>query len=109
MEREKDQAGVSSRCAGYTTFVPLLLIVISLLMMTLFQVVQLTREPDHLNARLEAQTGPLEESQSVRDQLQSLATKTVELASNGNENAARIVDHLEKAGIRMPLKDQPAQ
>ena len=109
MEREKDQTGISSRCAGYTTFAPLLLIVISLLMMTLFQVVQPTREHDHLNARLEAQTEPLEESQSVRNQLQSLATKTVGLASNGNENAAGIVDHLEKAGIRMPLKDQPAQ
>jgi hypothetical protein len=101
MEREKDQSGVSSRRDGHTTFVPLLLIVISLLMMTLFQVVQLTREHDQLNARLEAQIGPLKESQSVRDQLQSVATKTVGLASNGNENAARIVDHLEKAGIKI--------
>ena len=101
MERERDQAGTSNSSGKHTTFVPLLLIVIALLLMTGFQMIQLTREHELLNTRLETQVGPLEESQRVRDQLQSVAVSTATLARNGNENAARIVEQLEKSGIKI--------
>jgi len=101
MERERDQKTAAATHGDYPMFVPLLLIVLALLLMTGFQMSQLTREHELLNTRLEAQTGPLEESQNVRDQLQSVATKTAALANNGNENAAKIVEQLEKAGIKI--------
>ena len=64
-----------------------------------FQTIQLKRERDVLNERHTLQEEPLKESQSVREQLQSVATSTAELAKNGNDNAQRIIDQLGKAGI----------
>ena len=95
MDREKDILASSS----HTLFVPVLLIVIGLLLMTGFQSIQLSREFDLLKQRQEAQATPLEESQSVRDQLQAIATSTKQLAEAGNQNAQRIVEQLERAGI----------
>ena len=83
----------------YGVFVPILLVVIGLLVMTGFQTIQLNRERDVLKERLTLQEEPLKESQNVREQLQSVATSTAELAENGNENAQRIIDQLRKAGI----------
>ena len=79
-------------------FVPVLLVVIALVIMTGFQTIQLKRERDVLNERHTLQEEPLKESQSVREQLQSVATSTAELAKNGNDNAL-IIDQLGKAGI----------
>ena len=103
MERERDQA--HSGGPRYSMFVPALLIVIALILMTGFQMIQLTREHELLNSRLEAQTGPLAESQKVREQLQSVVTSTQALAQSGNQNAARIIDQLEKAGMKINTEE----
>ena len=82
-----------------TVFVPVLLVVIALAVMTGFQTIQLNRERDVLKQRLTLQEEPLKESQNVREQLQSVATSTAELAEQGNPNAQQIIDQLQKAGI----------
>ena len=82
-------------------FVPLMLIVLALTVMTGFQTIQLNRERELLNERLTLQNEPLKESRNVRQQLHSMIAATAELAKNGNPNAQRIVDQLKKAGLTL--------
>ena len=49
----------------------------------------------------------MQESQKMQSQLQSLVSKTVELAQQGNPAAKAAVEELEKRG--MPIKGAPAQ
>ena len=49
------------------------------------------------------QEDPMAESQTVREQLLSVATGTAKLAQQGNENAIRIVEQLKRAGISINL------
>ena len=100
MEEQKPRPAAPRAAAKRSTvFVPLLLVVIALVVMTGFQTIQLNRERDVLKQRLTLQEEPLKESQNVRDQLQSVATNTAKLAQQGNANAQRIIDQLQKAGI----------
>ncbi len=88
----------------FDVFVPLVLVVVALLIMTGFQTIQLTRERELLRARIELQEEPMKESQNVRQQLESVARSTAELARRGNVNAQRIVDELRKAGVTINLE-----
>ena len=101
MEPASDQSHTGADNQRHSMFVPLLLVVLALLLMTGFQTIQLSREHELLNSRLQFQTGPLEESRKIREQLQAVATSTARLADNGNENAQRIIDQLQKAGIQI--------
>ena len=83
----------------YPVFLPILLVVLALCLMTGFQTLQLQKESELLNARLQAQTEPLKESTKVREQLQSIAAGTADLAAQGNENAKQILALLQRSGI----------
>jgi len=82
-----------------TLFVPLLLIVLSLLAMAGFQTWQLVQQQSNLDQLRADQASAVEESQRVRSQLQSIAQGTADLALVGNKNAQFIVDELSKQGI----------
>lgn len=108
----RHQAGLTGPAvpAGQRVFVPIALVVLTLLVMVGFQTVQLNRERDALQARLEALSVPFEEARQVRAQLDSIARTTAELAAQGNENARLVVDQLARLGITInprPASDAP--
>ena len=47
------------------------------------------------------QTPAVEEIEKVRKQLNGIASKTLQLAQQGNANAARIVEQLQAAGVNL--------
>ncbi len=89
-------------------FVPLVLIVATLLLMVGFQSVQLMREHDLLETRIANQAGPLEEAKKIRMQLDSIAKSTAQLAAQGNANAQRMVEELKRNGITINPNAAPA-
>lgn len=80
-------------------FVPMALVVVTLVLLMLFQSLQLIRDRELLRTRFNAQQAPLEEVQKVSQQLQAIAKSTYTLSASGNENAALVVDRLKQAGI----------
>jgi len=52
-----------------------------------------------LHSAIAAQETPLAEALKVRQQLNSLAGKTVALAQQGNESAAAIIEKMAAAGV----------
>ncbi|MBI2989072.1 MAG: hypothetical protein HYY45_20100 [Deltaproteobacteria bacterium] len=88
---------------------PLILTVVSLLVWFGFQTVQLVLERGNLillKGNLEA---PMQESQKVRAQLETLITKTADLASQGNVSAKTVVEELEKRGIPIKAAAPPSK
>ena len=81
---------------------PLILTMAALLIWFVFQTYQLIVERNSLSGLKANFESALQESQKMQSQLQALVSKTMELASQGNEAAKAVVDELEKKGI--PLK-----
>jgi hypothetical protein len=92
-------------------FIPLLLFGTALLVLLVFQAIQLNRERGNLKATIASQEQPIQESQRLRTQLDGVAGDTARLAQDGNPNAAAIIEELAKRGIRINLQgaDQAAE
>ena len=80
---------------------------VSVLIWFAFQTVQLVFERNNLTALKANFESAMQESQKMQSQLQSLVSKTVELAQQGNPAAKAAVEELEKRGI--PIKGATAQ
>jgi hypothetical protein len=83
---------------------------VSVLIWFAFQTVQLIFDRSNLSAVKANFESAMQESQKMQSQLQSLVSKTVELAQQGNPAAKAAVEELEKRG--MPIKGaapQPAK
>jgi hypothetical protein len=92
---------------GFGAFVPVLLVTLALAAWMAFQTVQLTRERAELTRVRAAQETPLQQSSRVRAQVDSLARKTAELATQGNANAQLIVQELGRRGITIDPSAPP--
>ena len=89
---------------------PLVLTMVSILIWFAFQTLQLVVERNNLTAVKANFESAMQESQKMQGQLQSLVSKTIELANQGNPAAKAAVLELEKRGI--PIKGaapQPAK
>jgi hypothetical protein len=86
---------------------PLILTMASVLIWFAFQTLQLVFERNNLTALKANFESAMQESQKMQSQLQSLVSKTVELAQQGNPAAKAAVEELEKRGI--PIKGATAQ
>jgi len=80
---------------------------VSVLIWFAFQTVQLVVERNNLTALKANFESAVQESQKMQSQLQSLVSKTVELAQQGNPAAKAALEELEKRGI--PIKGATAQ
>lgn len=89
----------SAREAPYSTFVPLLLFGLVVVLFIAFQVSVLTRERIRLEQAHEQQEETVLKAREVRAQLDSIADKTARLADGGNANAKRLVDLLQARGV----------
>ncbi len=79
--------------------IPLALIVLAFFIMAAFQTMQLYREYVRLGETRTAQEATMQEATKLRQQLESLASKTAHLAEAGNANAKVIIDELKRQGI----------
>ena len=88
-----------SASTGHSVFVPAMLILLAILSWSGFQTWQLVLERNGFNSILAGQEPQLETSRKVRVALQNLATRTAQVARDGNANATIIVEELRKRGI----------
>ena len=88
---------------------PVILAIVSLFVWFGFQTVQLVLERDSLSS-LKGEFEPaMQESRKMRQQLETLITKTAELANQGNASAKAAIEELEKRGIPIKASPQPSK
>ncbi|MEO8304098.1 MAG: hypothetical protein ABI724_08255 [Betaproteobacteria bacterium] len=87
------------RDAGYSPFLPLLLLVISAVAWPAFQCYQLVSEKEVLSKLFGNQTRQFEDATKLRNSLDTLARETALLADKGNPGAKLIVGELARRGI----------
>ena len=105
-----EQAQVDSatpRSALRSPFIPALLLALAVIGWTTYQTFQLVTGRTNLTAGIAAQAPQMEQSQKVRAALESIATRTANLARTGNANATVIVEELRKRGISINSDSQP--
>lgn len=83
------------------THCAVLLIAITLLLMTGFQMRQIINERSALSAQYDAQEEPLGKIKQITAQFESLAVGTARLAGDGNESAKKIMAGLNQIGINV--------
>lgn len=108
IEETRDQAAVvveTLERRGST--LPLILTIVAVLVWFAFQTLQLVVERNDLTDLKANFESAMQESQKMQSQLQSLISKTAELAKQGNPAAKAAVEELEKRGI--PIKGAAAQ
>ncbi|MEK7716465.1 MAG: hypothetical protein AAB322_01785, partial [Pseudomonadota bacterium] len=81
----------------------------SLLVWFGFQTVQLVLERSNLSLLKGNLEAAMQESQKVRAQMETLITKTAELANQGNAGAKTVVEELEKRGIPIKAAAPPSK
>jgi hypothetical protein len=93
-----DKGGVVMR-GGDRLQIPLALVVLGFVFMVGFQTVQLVRERGNLFEVQLAQEPTVQEGTKLRQQLDSLATRTAQLAESGNAGAKAVIDEMRRQGI----------
>jgi len=86
---------------------PLILLTVSLLVWFGFQTVQLFFERKNLLSVTGSFQSAVQEAQKLRTQLETLITKTAELAKQGNTSAKKAVEELEQKGIPIQAGTPP--
>ena len=84
--------------------VPLLLGLLALVLFLLFQTSQVLTQRSALSTAYDGQNGPMQDSGKVRQQLESVAQKTADLAARGNANAQAIISEMARQGIKIDTK-----
>ena len=91
----------------YNSFASIVFIVVmTLLVMVVFQRIQISNEHKILQNTKSSQEGSLQESRKLRAQLNSIASQTAQLAAQGNPNAKIIIEELRKRGITVTLNSK---
>ena len=89
-------------------FLPVLLLALAVAGWSCFQAAQLLKERDNMHATIAAQEKNVQDSQKLRDALDTVARETAQLADGGNQNAKLIVDELRKRGVTINLNPVPS-
>ena len=105
---EQDRA-TNSWLSSDSYFVPLLLAIVALLLMTGGQINQRLMQEESLAKVRAGQAKPLEDARNVRSQFDSIATGTARLAAQGNPHAAVLLRELEEQGVTINLPEESTQ
>jgi regulatory protein YycI of two-component signal transduction system YycFG len=90
-------------------FLPLLLILITLVLWFGFQTYQLVKERSNLKTLQTNQETMFTNAQKMRAQLDAIAAGTAHLAQQGNANAAQVVNALKAKGITINPNATPGK
>jgi hypothetical protein len=85
---------------------PLLLVVVSLFVLMAFETGEAFHDRSALADLRHSQEPTVQEAIKVRQQLESLAGKTAELAAQGDEGAKTVVDQMKRQGINLGAPKQ---
>ena len=89
--------------------VPVILVVVSLFVFMGFETAQSVHDRSALSEQRRAQESAMQEAIKLRQQLETLAGKTAQLAGEGNEGAKAVVDEMKRQGVALgPPKPQGA-
>jgi len=89
--------------------VPVILVVVSLFVFMAFETVQAVHDRSALSEQRRAQEPAMQEAIKLRQQLETLAGKTAQLAGEGDEGAKAVVDEMKRQGVALgPPKPQGA-
>lgn len=80
---------------------PLTLVVVSLFVLMAFETGQAIRDRGALTEVMQAQQPSIEQAAKLRQQLQTLAGKTAELAATGDAGAQAVVAQMKAQGIAL--------
>ena len=92
--------GQSGRALGELPL-PVILVVIALFVLMAFETGQAIHDRGALTDLRRAQEPTIQEGVKLRQQLESLAGKTAQLAAGGNEGAKTVVDLMKRQGITL--------
>ena len=95
---------VSGRQRGSFTgdlWVPVLLVVVALFVLMAFETGQAINDRGTLADQRRAQEPTVQEAVKLRQQLETLAGRTAQLASEGDEGAKTVVDQMKRQGVTL--------
>ncbi len=87
-------------------WLPLFLIVASFFGLMAFETGYAIRDRGALSDQRRAQEPAVQEATKLRQQLETLAGKTAQLAADGNEGAKSVVDQMKRQGIALTAPKQ---
>jgi hypothetical protein len=89
--------------------VPVVLVVVSFFVFMAFETAQAVHDRSALSEQRRAQEPAMQEAIKLRQRLETLASKTAQLAGEGNEGAKAVVDEMKRQGVTLgPPKPQGA-
>ena len=85
---------------------PIILVVVSLFVLMAFETGETIHDRDTLSDLRRSQEPTVQEAIKLRQQLETLAGKTAQLAAEGDEGAKTVVDQMKRQGIAFNLPKQ---
>ena len=85
---------------------PIILVVVSLFVLMAFETGETIHDRDALSDLRRSQEAAVQEAIKLRQQLETLAGKTAQLAAEGDEGAKTVVDEMKRQGIALGLPKQ---
>lgn len=96
---------LSTMSREHSIYIPLLIGLVALVAFLGFQSVELWAVRGALDTQRESQSNAIEASQKMRQQLNTIASKTADLAQKGDPDAKALVDAYAKRGLQfVPAK-----
>ena len=85
---------------------PIVLVVVSLFVLMAFETGEAIHDRGALSELRRSQEATVQEAIKLRQQLETLAGKTAQLAAQGDESAKTVVDEMKRQGIALGLPKQ---
>jgi hypothetical protein len=82
-------------------WLPVILVVLSLFVLMAFETFEAIHDRSALADLRRSQEPTVQEAVKLRQQLESLAGKTAQLAAEGDEGAKTVVDQMKKQGVNL--------
>jgi hypothetical protein len=80
---------------------PIILVVLSLFVLMAFETAEAIHDRGALAELQRSQEPTVQEAIKLRQQLESLASKTAQLAAEGDEGAKAVVDQMKRQGVNL--------
>ena len=80
-------------------WLPVMLVIVSFFVLMLFETGYAIHDRGALRDQRQAQEPTVQEAVKLRQQLETLANKTVQLAAEGDEGAKTVVDQMKRQGV----------
>ena len=91
---------------GSELSLPVILVVVSLFVLMAFETGQAIHDRSALQDLRRSQETTVQEAVKLRQQLQTLAGKTAELAASGDPGAQGVVDQMKRQGVTLSAPKQ---